>query len=112
VGLASEIDRRDAKRARGTFAVLAALIVREPERVELRARFGAETTPGDVQALLDRSITVPMRYPPHITLEELDRDEIVVRIVATPTRPADGARLAAEVLSAVRENGARASAPA
>ena len=35
-------------------------------------------------------------------LEELDRDEVVVKIVATPLRPVDGAQLAAEVLEAVR----------
>jgi len=90
---------------------LAVIPLSEPERVELRARFSADTTPSDVQELLASSITVPMRYAPHVTLEELDRDEIVVRIVATPTRPADGAKLAGEVLSAVRQtDGARAQA--
>jgi small conductance mechanosensitive channel len=84
---------------------LAIIPIREPERVELRARFSAETTPGEVQERLSRAISVPVRYPPHIALEELDRDEVVVRIVATPAQPADGARLAADVLAAVRENG-------
>jgi hypothetical protein len=48
---------------------------------------------------------VPTTYPPDITLEELDGDEIVVvvRIVATPERPANGARLASEVLAAIRK---------
>jgi small-conductance mechanosensitive channel len=82
--------------------------LREPERVELRARFPAETTPGEVQELLSRSISVPIRYAPHVALEELDNDQLVVRIVATPTQPADGARLAGEILAAVRQtNGAR-----
>jgi small-conductance mechanosensitive channel len=90
---------------------VAVIPLREPERVELRARFSADTSPGEVQELLDRSVTTPMRYAPHVTLEELDHDEIVVRIVATPTRPSDGAKLAAEVLSAVRRDGARASVP-
>jgi hypothetical protein len=84
---------------------LAVMPIREPERVELRARFSAETTPGEVQERLARAISVPVRYPPHIALEELDRDQVVVRIVATPAQPADGARLAAEVLAAVREDG-------
>jgi hypothetical protein len=48
------------------------------------------------------ALTVPTRYPPDITLEELDGEEIVVRIAATPERPADGAQLASEVLGAVR----------
>jgi len=77
--------------------------LREPERVELRARFSAETTPREVQELLANSISVPIRYDPHIAVEELDRDEVVVRIVATPTSPADGAQLAGEILNAVRQ---------
>jgi small conductance mechanosensitive channel len=87
---------------------LAIVPLREPDRVELRARFSSETTPGEVQELIADSITVPIRHAPHITLEELDRDEVVVRITATPTSSADGSRLAAEVLAAVREDdGAR-----
>jgi small-conductance mechanosensitive channel len=76
--------------------------LREPERVELRARFGAETTPLDVQRLLEEEISVPLRYPPHIAVEEFDRDDVVVRIVSTPSNPADGAKLAEQVLAGVR----------
>jgi small-conductance mechanosensitive channel len=82
--------------------------VRDAERVCLRARFDARVTPAEVQSMLEHAVTVPTRYSPDITLEELDRDEVVVRIEATPQSPRDGARLAAEVLSAVRvepENG-------
>jgi small-conductance mechanosensitive channel len=89
---------------------VAVIPLREPERVELRARFSADTTPHAVQELLAQSITVPTRYAPHVELEELDRDEVVVRIVVTPMRPADGSKLAGEVLAAVRNtDGARAS---
>jgi small conductance mechanosensitive channel len=87
---------------------LAIIPLREPDRVELRARFPADITPGEVQELLSRSISVPIRYAPHVALEELDNDQVVVRIVATPTQPSDGARLAGEILAAVRQmNGAR-----
>lgn len=87
---------------------LAVVPLREPERVELRARFSAHTTPSEVQEMLEGAISVPTRYAPHISLEELDRDEVVVRIVATPTHPADGAKLAGEILAAVRQtDGAR-----
>ena len=79
--------------------------LREPERVELRARFDADTTPTGVQRILEESITVDTRYPPQISLEELDRDEVVIRIVATPQNPSEGARLASEVLAAVRQDG-------
>jgi small-conductance mechanosensitive channel len=82
---------------------VAVVPLREPERVELRARFDAEVTPAEVQSRLSEEVTVPLRYPPDITLEELDRDEIVVQIAATPQSPADGAQLAAEILGAARE---------
>ncbi len=90
---------------------VAVIPLREPERVDLRARFSADTTPQDVQDLLARSLEIPTRYAPHVELEELDRDELVVRIVVTPLRPSDGSKLASEVLAAVRRtNGAHAAA--
>src|SRR3954447_19004785 len=76
--------------------------LREPERVEFRARFGADTSPREVQHILEETIEVPLRYPPDIRVEELDRDDVVVRIVATPLNPRDGGKLAEEVLSGVR----------
>jgi len=81
--------------------------LREPERVEFRARFSADTSPRELQEMLENTITVPLRYPPHIAVEELDRDEVVVRIVTTPVNPRDGATLAEEVLTGLRStNGA------
>lgn len=88
----------------GVVLQLAVMPLREPDRVELRARFSAETTPGEVQEMVASSVTVPTRHPPHIALEELDRDEVVVRVMATPVSPSDGSRLAAEVLAAIRES--------
>lgn len=64
--------------------------MREPERVEMRARFDAMTSPEDVQRRLDESIDVPLRYPPDISLEELDRNEVVLKIAATPLNPPTG----------------------
>jgi small conductance mechanosensitive channel len=84
---------------------LAVIPLREPERVELRARFSAEVTPDEVQDMLVERIKIPMRYQPDIALEELAGDEVVVRIAATPERPADGARLAADVMAAIRDHG-------
>ncbi len=83
---------------------LAVVPLREPEQVELRARFDATTEPADVQRMINEGVTVPLRYPPDITLEELDRDEVVVQIAATPQNPADGAKLAGEILASVRED--------
>src|SRR3954447_10426296 len=76
--------------------------LREPERVEFRARFSADTSPREVQEMIENAITVPLRYPPHIQVEELDRDEVVVRIVTTPMNPHDGATLAEQVLTGLR----------
>ena len=76
--------------------------LREPERVQFRARFGADTSPREVQEMVESSISVPLRYPPHIAVEELDRDDVVVRIESTPRDPSDGAQLAEEVLAGVR----------
>ncbi len=88
---------------------LAVIPLREPEQVALRARFNAEVTPGEVQSKLERRVDVPLRYPPHVSLEELDHDEVVVRILATPQDPADGSDLASEILEAVRADGLAAS---
>jgi small conductance mechanosensitive channel len=88
-----------------TVIQIAIVPIREPERVELRARFDSRVTPGEVQSMIERAITVPTRYPPDVTLEELDREEVVVKIAATPQSPADGAQLASEVQRAVRTDG-------
>jgi small conductance mechanosensitive channel len=86
--------------------------LREPERVEFRARFSADTSPREVQQMIENAITVPLRYPPHIGVEELDRDEVIVRIVTTPMNPRDGATLAEEVLTGLRStNGGHTEAP-
>jgi small conductance mechanosensitive channel len=83
--------------------VLSVAIVplREPDSVDLRARLNAGVTPVEVQELLDKTIQTPLRDRPRITLEEIDGDEVVVRISATPERPSDGPRLASEVLEAI-----------
>jgi small conductance mechanosensitive channel len=83
--------------------VLSVAIVplREPDSVDLRARLNAGVTPVEVQNLLDKTIQTPLRDRPRITLEEIDGDEVVVRISATPERPSDGPRLASEVLEAI-----------
>ena len=83
--------------------------LREPDGVDLRARLPAEVTPLEVQQLLDSAIQTPVRSRPQITLEELDGDEVVVRISATPERPSDGPRLASEVLEAVSAQTGRAA---
>jgi small-conductance mechanosensitive channel len=81
--------------------------LREPDGIDLRARLPADVTPLEVQELLDSALETPVRSRPQIVLEELDGDEVVVRISATPERPSDGPRLASEVLEAVSAQTAR-----
>jgi hypothetical protein len=61
-----------------------------------------------MQELLETEIETPVRDRPQIMLEEIDGDEVVVRISATPENPSDGPRLATEVLEAVAAQTARA----
>jgi small conductance mechanosensitive channel len=83
--------------------VLAAAVVplREPAAVDLRARLRPDVRPSDLQALLEDNVRTPTRAEPHISLEEVDRDEVIVRIAATPLAESDGPRLADEVLAAI-----------
>jgi small conductance mechanosensitive channel len=84
---------------------LAVVPLREPQQVDLKARFDSSVSPRVIQEKLASSITVPTRYPPRISLEEIDRDQVVLRIAATPDQPSDGARLAEEILAVARNGG-------
>jgi small-conductance mechanosensitive channel len=79
----------------------AVMPLREPDAVDLRARLRAGVTPRQLQRLLEDAIQTPLRDAPRITLEELDGDEVIVRILATPRHAVDGPALATEVLEAV-----------
>jgi small-conductance mechanosensitive channel len=83
--------------------VLSAAIIplREPSAVDLRAELPPDVRPSEVQALLDEEVSTPTRSEPHIVLEEVDSERVVVRIAATPQSEEDGADLADEVLAAV-----------
>ena len=80
---------------------VAVLPLHEPEGVNLRARLRAGMTPGDLQEILERELQTPLREPPRITLEELDGEEVVVLISATPRVAAEGRQLASELLDVV-----------
>jgi small conductance mechanosensitive channel len=83
--------------------VLSAAVVplREPAAVDLRARLRPDVRPSEVQELLEAHVHTPVRAEPHIGLEEVDSNEVVVRIAATPEFDGDGPRLADEILSAI-----------
>jgi small conductance mechanosensitive channel len=82
--------------------VTAAIVpLREPGKVDLRARLRPGIKPSEVQRLIEETVTIPTRDHPHIVLEEVDDQEVVMRVTATPASHADGPRLADEVLAAV-----------
>ena len=87
---------------------VAVVPLKEPAGVDLRARLRSGVTPTDLQEILHDEITVPIRGEPRITLEEIDGDEVVVRVAATPERLSDGPALASEVLNAIAPVTARA----
>ena len=87
-------------------SVMISLVVvplREPPKVDFRARFTPEASPRRIEEQLLAAIRVPTRYPPNVTLEEVEEDGVVLRISATPLRPGDGSQLTEEVLEALRE---------
>jgi small-conductance mechanosensitive channel len=75
--------------------------LREPAAVDMRARLPVGVDPEVVQARVQEGISLPLKGPPHVALEEFDGHEIVVRIRATPTDSRQGGRLAREILSAI-----------
>jgi small-conductance mechanosensitive channel len=83
--------------------VLAAVVVplREPEPVNVRVRLSSGIRPSQVQAILDEEVKTETRNPAKVVLEEIDGDELVVRVQATPDRADDGAQLADEIIASL-----------
>src|SRR5437588_6341839 len=83
--------------------VLSAVVVpvREPQSVDVLVRLGSGVRPSQVQALLDERIRTPTRSAATVLLREIDGDDVVVRVQATPERADDGAKLADEVIDAL-----------
>lgn len=82
--------------------MLAVVPLREPEKVDVKVRFPRQASPREIEQQLLRTITVPTRYRPSVSLEEIEPDSVIFRIAATPLRSEDGSQLADEVLEAVR----------
>src|SRR6201999_3271883 len=72
---------------------LAVVPLREPEKVDVRVRFPRHVSPRDVEQQLLRTITVPTRYRPAVSLEEIEPDSVIMKINATPLRSEDGSQL-------------------
>lgn len=83
--------------------VITAAIVplRQPGNINVRARLRPGIRPSELQRMIEQMVTIPTRDHPHIELEEIDDDEVVMRVSATPASHADGPRLADEVLAAL-----------
>jgi small conductance mechanosensitive channel len=75
--------------------------LREPPGVDVRAHLRTDVTPAEVEQVLREALRTPLRGRPRVELEEIDPDEVVVRISATPLDPAHGPELASEVLAAI-----------
>jgi len=80
-------------------SVVVPVLEADPVDVRVRLRNGISAT--TVQSILDQNIRTPTRTEPRVLLQEIDGDEVVVRIQATPERAADGAALADEIISAI-----------
>jgi small conductance mechanosensitive channel len=92
---------------------VAVVPLREPAGIDIRARLRPGVTPLQIEQVLRSAVRTAMRGTPQILLEEIDADEVTVRILATPLNPSDGPALASEVLAAIAPYaaGARASVP-
>jgi small conductance mechanosensitive channel len=75
--------------------------LREPDSVDVTVRLSAGIRPTQVQALLEDAVQTPTRSAPRVLLQEIQGDEVVMRIQATPERGTDGAKLADEIISAL-----------
>ncbi len=84
--------------------MLAVVPLREPEKVDVKVRFSRQASPREIEQQLLRTITVPTRYRPSVSLEEIEPDSVIFRISATPLRSEDGSQLADEVLEALRRH--------
>lgn len=87
-----------------TTVLMSAIVpLKEPAAVDLRARLRPEIKPSELQRLLEENVSVATRDAPHIAVEEVDDEEVIMRVTAMPERHEDGPRLADEVLAAIGE---------
>jgi small-conductance mechanosensitive channel len=81
--------------------VIQAVIVplREPTPVDVKIRLSAGVRPSQVQAILDSELSESTRTAPSVVLEEIDGDNAIIRVRATPEDADDHARLADLIIS-------------
>ena len=69
--------------------------------VDVKVRLNTGVRPSHVQQILDQNIATPTRSQATVLLEEIDGDDVVVRVQATPDRASDGAKLADEIIASL-----------
>lgn len=83
-------------------AMAAAVVpLREPAAVDLRARLKPDVKPSELERFLEEMVTVPTRSHPHISVEEVADDEVIMRVFAVPELDREGPKLADEILAAI-----------
>jgi small-conductance mechanosensitive channel len=75
--------------------------LREPAAVDLRARLKPDVKPSQLQTFLEEHVRTPTRSHPHISVEEVDDEEVIMRVYAVPEIDRDGPKLADEILVAI-----------
>jgi small-conductance mechanosensitive channel len=84
-------------------SVLGAVVVplTEPDAVDVKVRLTSGVRPTQVQAILDQEVSVATRSGASVNLEEVDGDDVVVRVKATPEMSHHSAKLADEIMLAL-----------
>lgn len=95
--LASGADRIMIPNIQVISAVVVPIV--EPNAVDVRVRLSSGIRPTQVQEILDQGIRTPTRNRAVVVLEEIDTDDVVIRVQATPERADDGAKLADEIIA-------------
>jgi small-conductance mechanosensitive channel len=92
-------------------AMAAAVVpLREPAAVDLRARLKPDVKPSELQQFLEEHVRTPTRSHPHISVEEVDDEEVIMRVRAVPELDRDGPKLADEIIAAIGRVTGRAEA--
>src|SRR3954454_626662 len=76
---------------------------REPAAVDLRARLKPDVKPSELQQFLEEHVHAPTRSHPHISVEEVDDEEVIMRVNAVPEIDRDEPKLADEILAAISQ---------
>jgi small conductance mechanosensitive channel len=81
--------------------VLAAVVVpiREPAPVDVRVKLNIGVRPSQAQAILDSELGHDTLYKPSVVLEEIDGDDVFIRVQATPESSDESARLADDIIT-------------